>query len=214
MEDNPRIAHLSDLLKADRATKLVNMVTLYRIVTFPVLLVLIFFDRFDIFRWMLIASFLTDAADGHLARRYKVSSVLGSRLDSLGDDLTLLAAILGLAVYRPEFLRSEWWTVLVLLILFFIQIGLSIARYGKMTSFHTWFAKLATVFQGFFLCSVFLFEGPIMWLYYITVVVTGIELVEEIIMVALLKAWKTNIRGLYWVLKEKMHHTHEDGRTG
>lgn len=206
MEDNPRLAHLQDLWKADRATKLVNMVTLYRIVTFPVLLLLIFLDRFDIFQWMLVASFLTDAADGHLARRYKVSSVLGSRLDSLGDDLTLLAAILGLAVYQPGFLREQWWTILVLLILFFVQIGISIAKYGKMTSFHTYFAKLATVFQGFFLCSIFLFGGPAMWLYYLTVIVTAIELAEEIIMVILLRAWRTNVHGLYWLVKEKMHH--------
>lgn len=70
-----------------------------------------------------------------------------------------------------------------------------------MTSFHTYGAKAAAVFQGFFLCSMFFFKEPAYWLFYSTAILTGLELVEEIIMVYVLPNWKSDVRGLYWAIQ-------------
>ncbi len=194
------VSKLSDLWTASRAVLWVNALTLYRIVAFPVLLGLIFVGRFDIFKWVLIVNFLTDALDGYLARKLKATSVLGARLDSIGDDLTVLAAMIGLWVARSEFIKAEMITFLFPLALFFVQAGCAYFRYGKMTSFHTYGAKAAAILQGFFLCSMFLFEQPLYWLFYTTAVVTSIELLEEIAIVYFLREWKTNVKGIYWVV--------------
>lgn len=203
MQDDKKIVKLSDLRFASFPVKWINAITLYRTMAFPVLMFLIFTNRFDIFKWMLIVSFLTDAVDGFLARKFKANSVLGARLDSIGDDLTILAGIIGFAVAKTEFLKEHWIIFAVPLILFFIQTIAAWVRYKKTTSYHTYLAKAAAILQGFFMCSMFLFKEPAYWLFYTTASITTLELIEEIIIVFVLPDWKTNVHGLYWVLKEK-----------
>lgn len=203
MQDDKKIVKLSDLRFASGPVKWINAITLYRTMAFPVLMFLIFTNRFDVFKWMLIVSFLTDAVDGFLARKFKANSVLGARLDSIGDDLTILAGIIGFAVAKTEFLKEHWIIFAVPLILFFIQTIAAWVRYKKTTSYHTYLAKAAAILQGFFMCSMFLFKEPAYWLFYTTASITTLELIEEIIIVFVLPDWKTNVHGLYWVLKEK-----------
>lgn len=203
MKDNIQIKKISDLRKARGPLLWINLITLYRTFVFPILVALIFTNQLDVFKWMLIVSFLTDAVDGFLARGYKVNSILGARMDSVGDDLTILAGVLGLVVARPEFLIKHWMVFAIPLFFFFTQLTLALLRYGKASSFHTYLAKGAAILQGFFLCSMFLFEHPVYWLFYITAIVTTIELIEEIIIVMVMPEWKTNVHGLYWVLKKK-----------
>lgn len=202
MQDDKKIEKLSDLLSARCPVKWVNLITLYRTVAFPVLMILVFTNRFDIFKWMLIISFFTDAVDGILARKFKANSVLGAKLDSIGDDLTILAGVIGLAVAKTEFLKEHWVIFAIPLGLFFIQIIAAFIRYGKMSSYHTYLGKIAAILQGFFMCSMFLFEQPVYWLFYTTGFITTIELIEEIIIVFVLLEWKTNVHGLYWVMKK------------
>jgi phosphatidylglycerophosphate synthase len=203
MQDNKEIVKLSDLRNASGPVKWINAITLYRIIAFPVLIFLLFTNRLDVFKWMLIISFLTDAVDGILARKFKANSLLGAKLDSIGDDLTILAAVTGLAVAKQEFLREHWIIFAIPLSLFFIQLLAAFIRYGKMSSYHTYLAKVAAILQGFFMCSMFLFDRPAFWLFYATAIVTTLELIEEIIMVFVLREWKTNVHGVYWVLREK-----------
>ena len=75
---------------------LVNGVTLYRAVSSVFLLYFIWTRNVEVFKWLLAISFFTDAIDGFLARRFMVSSIMGARLDSLADDLTVLMGILGI----------------------------------------------------------------------------------------------------------------------
>lgn len=213
MQDNNKIVKLSDLRTASRPVQVITMVTLYRIVAFPLLVILIFTNRFDIFKWMLMVSFFTDAVDGILARKFKANSVLGAKLDSIGDDLTILAGVIGLAVAKTEFLKEHWIIFAIPLSLFFIQIIVAFIRYGKMSSYHTYLAKIAAILQGLFMCSMFLFENPAYWLFYSTAFVTTLELIEEIIIVFVLPEWKTNVHGLYWVMKEKNQHDTARGIT-
>jgi hypothetical protein len=49
----------------------------------------------------------------------------------------------------------------------------------------------------------FLLPEPVYPLFYAAAIVSAIDLVEEMILVYLLKDWKTDVKGLYWVLKEK-----------
>ncbi len=56
---------------------------------------------------MLIVSFFTDVVNVILTRKFKANSVLGAKLDSIGDDLTILAAVIGLAVAKTDFLKEH-----------------------------------------------------------------------------------------------------------
>ncbi|TAL59694.1 MAG: CDP-alcohol phosphatidyltransferase family protein [Bacteroidetes bacterium] len=183
--------------------KVINGITAYRIVAAPVMLLLIFTGEQDIFKWLLPVSFFTDAIDGFLARKYKVASIFGAKLDSIGDDLTVLAGIVGLFVFKFEFIKSEILVIGVLLALLAVQNVLALIRYGKISSYHTYLAKIAALLQGIFLILSFHFPEPVYALFYIASVITIMDLAEEIILVFLLPQWKMNVKGLYWVLKTK-----------
>lgn len=182
---------------------IVNGITVYRMVAAPLLLLLIIYRQPEAFKWLLAISFLTDAIDGYLARQYKVTSVLGARLDSIADDLTIAAAIVGMLVFKPGFLREELAIVVLLLVLFAVQVVSSFLRYGKMSSFHTYSAKAAAILQGIFLLLLFFLDHPVYLLFYIAAAVTAIDLVEEIILVWMLPEWKTDVKGLYWLNRKK-----------
>ena len=130
-------------------------------------------------------------------------SVLGSKIDSIADDLTIVVAIAGVIVFKPEFLRQEITLIILLLALFILQTILAFIRYGTISSFHTYAAKMAAILQGVFLLLVFFLPGPVYMLFYITAIVTIIDLLEEIILVLMLPQWEANVKGLYWVMKKK-----------
>lgn len=191
------------LFKSGSAVRWVNLITLYRIVTAPILVVLILTGQLHIFKWMLLVSFSTDMVDGFLARKYKAISILGAKLDSIGDDLTVFVALFALYKINPTFFSSELTLVVLLLSLFIIQLLVSFIRYRKPSNFHTYLAKTAALLQGCFLLSFFLFEEIYYWLFYAACLVTTLELIEEIVIACILPKWECNVKGIYWVVKDK-----------
>jgi len=169
----------------------------------PFLLILVISKEIDLFKWLLAFSFITDAADGYLARRYKVISIAGSKLDSIADDVTIVVAMIGIIGFKPEFLKHEIFLFILLFALFILQTVLALSRYGKISSFHTYGAKIAAILQAIFLVLFFFSGKPLYGLFYITIIVTAIELVEEIIITLWLRRWETNVKGLYWIIKRK-----------
>jgi len=182
---------------------IINGLTLYRLCTAPFLIVLAVFEQFDLYKWLLLVSFLTDAVDGFFARKYKISSAFGARIDSLADDCTVLAAITGMCILRSSFFLSEIIPIAILLLLYLVQNVLALLKYKRPTSFHTYTAKVAAVSQAAFLITFFFLPYPVYWLFYLMVVLTSIDLLEEILLVMVLPDYKTNLKGLYWVLAKR-----------
>lgn len=182
---------------------IINGITAYRLVASFFLLYFAFAGQADIFKWMLAISFFTDAIDGFLARWYKVTSVMGARLDSIADDLTILVAVIGVFRLKPDFIQQELVLIIVLLALLVIQTVMALIRYGKISSFHTYLAKLSALLQGSFLILLFFLPEPPLTLFYIASVVTILEIAEEMILVIILPQWKANVHGLYWAIKEQ-----------
>jgi phosphatidylglycerophosphate synthase len=204
-EKNPKsINEIGILLfRSSPAMIIVNTITLYRIVTFPVLLIFLFAGNIVVFKWLLLASFFTDAIDGVLARTYGATSILGSKLDSIGDDLTILAATIGLLITRFDFIREQAAVFLFLFALFLFQVAMAFYRYKKISTFHTYLAKTAAVVTAIFLLSVFFLESVYYPLFYAAAIITGAELIEEIILVFKLREYRSNVKGLFWVLRQQ-----------
>jgi phosphatidylglycerophosphate synthase len=178
---------------------LVNAVTLYRAVSSVFLLYFIWTRNVEVFKWLLAISFFTDAIDGFLARKFRVSSIMGARLDSLADDLTLLMGILGIFRFEPEFVQQELAWIIILIAMYLIQTTMALVRYGRVSSFHTYMAKGAAILQGSFLILLFFLPEWPLALFHFAAVFTILDLIEEIILVIVLPEWKTDVKGLYWV---------------
>ena len=189
----------------NRRFLIVNGITWIRLIAFPVLLLLIYLGNLAIFKWLLGVSFFTDAIDGMLARKLKVASVFGTKLDSIGDDLTIVAGVLGVWYFKKDFFIEQLPLIGSMLLLFLFQIIISFIRYGRITSFHTVLAKIAAVLQGSFMILLFFTASPLYGLFYLASAVTTLELFEEIFLVLFLKKWQANIKGLYWVLRNRSY---------
>ena len=174
--------------------------SLYRIVAFPFLLSLIFLNHPFFFAFMLLISLSTDMIDGFLARGLKLRSERGAQLDSYGDALTFVAGLFGLFWYHWGYLQAYWPFIAAIFGVYLVQLIMAYWRYGKPSSFHTYLAKCAALFQGLFMVSIF-FWGPQDWLLYLALVLSFVETLEEIVLIAILPTWKTDVKGLFWVLR-------------
>lgn len=204
--ENDRIqSQLSETLfmKHPGSYYLVNAITWYRLLSAPFLFILVLINSLVVFKWLLLLSFTTDAIDGFLARRFQVVSIFGSRLDSVADDITILVSIVAMVILKPEFIISQQLWILTLAMLFFIQLIVAVVKFGKPSSFHTVLAKLAAVSQGVFILLLFFLDKPPLIIFYIAALLTAIDIAEEIILVLILKKWRTDVKGIYWLRNDK-----------
>ncbi len=184
----------------------------YRVAASPFLLLLIGLGQRELFSWFLLLSYSTDMIDGFLARRLKITSSRGSQLDSLGDQITLGVAFVGLLVFEHEFILENYRIILIPFFLYFVQMLLAFRKYGKTTAFHTYLAKLSAITQGVFILW-FLFFSPVYWLFYLMIVLGIIETVEEIILIAMYPKWVAGVKGVYWALRDRRRIREESNRT-
>lgn len=140
--------------------------------------------------------------DGFLARKLKIASARGSQLDSIGDQITFVIGLLGLLVFEFDFIKANLLIILIALIPYIVQMLIAYAKYGKSTSFHTYLAKLSAIIQGIFILWA-LFLSPNYILFYIMIILGFLETIEEIIMIFMYDDWVSDIKGIYWALKDE-----------
>ena len=174
----------------------------YRILAAPFLLFFIWLDVRTLFTWFLLFSFLTDAIDGFLARKLKITSARGSQLDSLGDQITFAIGIIGLYFFENDFIVNNFKLILLVFIPYGIQMIIAFLKYGKATAFHTYLAKISALIQGVFILWVLFFD-PVYWLFYFMIGIGVLETIEEIILIFVYDKWVEGVKGIYWALRDK-----------
>lgn len=174
----------------------------YRIGVSPFLVVLIWFDQRLIFTCLLLLSYLTDAIDGFLARKLKITSPRGSQLDSFGDQITLIVGLVGLYYFETDFITTNIIIILIAFVPYIIQMLIAYFKYSKATAFHTYLAKLSAVVQSVFILYA-LFFSPNYWLFYIMIGIGLIETLEEIVLIFMYDHWASDVKGIYWAYRDK-----------
>ena len=174
----------------------------YRIFAAPFLLALLWFNEREFFTWLLLISYSTDAIDGFLARQLKITSPRGSQLDSMGDQITLIIGLIGLFVFENDFIKENLVLIVIAFIPYIVQMIIAYVKYGKDTAFHTYLAKLSAIMQSvFILWSLFFF--PDYTLFYIMIGIGLLETFEEIMLIFMYDEWASDIKGIYWALRDK-----------
>lgn len=174
----------------------------YRIAAAPILLVLLIYKQELFFTWFLLFSFCTDAVDGYLAKKLKITSDRGSQLDSLGDQITFIVSLLGLWVFEPSFIKQNITLILIAFIPYGLQMLMAYLKYGKATAFHTYLAKFSAILQASFIL-ISLFFVPYYPLFYGMLIIGLLETIEEIILILMYDHWASNIKGIFCALKDK-----------
>lgn len=174
----------------------------YRIFAVPFLLVLILLDERLIFTWMLLVSYSTDAIDGYLARKLKITSPRGSQLDSFGDQMTLILGLIGLSYFETAFIKTNLLIILIAFVPYIIQMIIAYLKYGKATAFHTYLAKLSAVIQSVFILWS-LFFSPQYVLFYAMITIGVLETIEEITLIFMYDNWASDVKSIFHALKDK-----------
>lgn len=174
----------------------------YRIAAVPLLVVLLVLKEREIFSWFLLISYSTDAIDGYLARKLKISSARGAQIDSMGDQLTFIMGLIALWIFESTFVRANLPIIAIAFVPFIVQMLIAFKKYGKATIFHTYLAKVSAVSQAAFILST-LFFGPEYWLFYLIIIIGIIETIEEITLIFMYDNWVRDVKGIYWALKDE-----------
>lgn len=185
-----------------REFNIADWFSFYRILIVPVLLLFIGLNQREVFAWLLLISYSTDAIDGFLARTLKISSARGSQLDSLGDQITLVVALIGLVVFETGFMKENIVLLSIAITPYILQMVLAFKKYGKATAFHTYLAKISAMTQAVFILWLLFFE-PVYWLFYTTIIIGLIETAEEITLIYMYDNWVAGVRGIYWAMNDK-----------
>jgi CDP-diacylglycerol--glycerol-3-phosphate 3-phosphatidyltransferase len=181
----------------------------YRIIAAPFLILLLWLDEQMLFACFLLISYSTDAIDGYLARKLKITSPRGSQLDSFGDQITLIIGLIGLYVFENNFIKINLYLIVVSFIPYSIQMLIAYYKYGKATAFHTYLAKISAIIQSAFILWS-LFFSPNYSLFYIMIVFGVLETIEEITLIFMYDYWTSDIKGVYWALKDKRRLSNKD----
>lgn len=124
-----------------------NRLTLFRVCTIPFFVLFMEFDIFSGFdKYIAVALFIiasiTDALDGHIARKYNLVTNFGKFMDPLADKLLVAAALICLSGRIPE------WIIVVIISRELIISGFrTIAADNGVVIAASYWGKVKTVFQ-------------------------------------------------------------------
>jgi CDP-diacylglycerol--glycerol-3-phosphate 3-phosphatidyltransferase len=179
-----------------------NVLSGARALAVPVLLVLALEEQRVAFTWVLIPALLSDVVDGWIARAFALESKFGAALDSVADSLMLFVSVYGIWVFHPEVIQEHAWLCGTAVGLWALEDVLALARYRRLSSFHTYLSKVVANLLGFFIGWLFLF-GFEPWLLYLAAGTSIVASIEELVLLKLLPEWRADVRGLWWVLRER-----------
>ena len=156
-----------------------NAFTILRIVLAPFAYYTGFTGMHEEFFLIFALGGVTDALDGFFARKLKMKSDFGSKLDTIADIIFYPAAI-SLAVVVPE-IRERVAYVLAVIGLMAVAMLLTAAK-GKLSIPHRWSAKIATIsVYAFVLLSASLGFNPVF--FYGTLILITIAAVDKMVVV-------------------------------
>jgi len=179
--------------------QLPNLLSGLRIALVPVLVWLAWSQHPTLFLFAFAFSLATDLADGFFARRLHAGSELGARLDSWGD----------LATYAV-FPLCAWWLfraqvtdqllfVVAALVAFAAPTLVGLAKFRRITSYHTWLAKAVAIAMGVGLILYLGFDLP--RVFQGAVLFLMVESIEEIAITAVLPQWRANVPSIFAALR-------------
>lgn len=172
-----------------------NLLCFFRMALTPVLLTFAWNGHTILFIAFFVGSLLSDMADGYLARKLDQVSDFGAKLDSWADLATWVSAAVCVWWLWPDLVRQETPFVIAMAASYTAPIIVGFLKYGRLTSYHTWGAKLSSVLVGG--SAVFLLLGGAAWPYHISTVVLVVAAMEEITITAILAEPRSEVRSLW-----------------
>ncbi|HEX9564995.1 MAG TPA: CDP-alcohol phosphatidyltransferase family protein [Gemmatimonadaceae bacterium] len=175
--------------------------TLFRICSAPVLILLAALGEGTYFLGLAIAATSSDMLDGALARRLGASSETGRVLDSWADLLIALTAFVGATILWPDTMRREAGYLAVVLAAVVMPNAWGLLRFRRLLGYHTISAKASGVFLG--VSTLLLFTGLTPVPFRIAAFVELAVAFEYIAISSLLPEWTGEMKSVWHAWRQR-----------
>jgi CDP-diacylglycerol--glycerol-3-phosphate 3-phosphatidyltransferase len=186
----------------EKIWNLPNAISLYRLLSFPFLLYLVFTGNESLFATLLCINLVSDAVDGIIARTFKLQTEFGARLDSLADWGTYILAFVGIYNFKMPDHGNDFWLLYPFIGLIVFYNLLSFFKFKRLPSLHLYSTKLGGYFQGIYFFGLFAY-GYYAPIFFFAMIWGWLSSIEEIIILIRSKELSSNVKGLYWILKSE-----------
>lgn len=179
-----------------------NILSFYRLISFPVVLYFAIKHIENIFVILLVINLITDALDGIIARTFNLQTEFGAQLDAYADIGMYITAVAGMLIFKFDDFAPHYISLIIFLSVFILPKIISYFKFKKFPSLHLYSSKVGGYMQGIFFFVLFVFGFNTVF-FYIVIIFAILTFIEQIAVIIVLKEDKSNAKGLYWVLKEK-----------
>ena len=143
--------------------------------------------------WAVVAvAFLSDIFDGVIARKLKVVTARLRMADSYADILFYCSLMGCIYLARNRVAEALWMPATIVAFAQLLNWGFSLAKFRKLTSYHSYLAKLRGAILFFAAVGVFSFDpsGRLLWASAASALISN---TEGIIITAILPVWKYDV---------------------
>ncbi len=185
---------------SQRIMSLPNLLSCFRFVAAPLLLLLAWHGYPRAYIVVLVLSFMSDVLDGFLARWFHQESALGSMLDTMADVVIYITIPISAWWLWPALMRQEAPFVLLVIASYSAPALVGFLKFRALTSYHTWAVKLAALTAGG--AALLMFAGGPTWPFRMATPICVLAAIEQIAITLVLPSSSSDVRSLWHVLRE------------
>ncbi|MCA6362952.1 MAG: CDP-alcohol phosphatidyltransferase family protein [Bacteroidetes bacterium] len=179
-----------------------NILSGWRLLSFPLVMYFIFTLQREAFILLLSINLITDILDGLIARVFKLQTNFGARLDSMADMGTYIAAFTAFIYLEWSFVSEKGWAFSMLVFLWILPQVISLIRFHRLPHFHLWSNKFAGYLQGIFIFTYFNWGNSELY-FWVMWSVSVLAFLEELIVVLYIQQLRSNLKGIFWMMREQ-----------
>ena len=178
-----------------------NLVSSTRILVAPLMILFALLGMETWYLTALVFSGFTDVLDGMLARKLKMITPLGAHLDSWGDFTIYSTMAICAWILWPEITQRELLYYTLILFSFLLPALIGLAKFGKITGYHTWSVKIAVFVT--FIGYIALYAEIAAWPFMLASILCVYAGLEEILITLVLREERTDVRSFAAALRYK-----------
>jgi len=130
---------------------------------------------------LLIAA-LTDILDGTLARKLSQVSEVGSKLDSLADNLMKPSVVAWLFIIEPDLYTNHMVALQVAIIFYLASLTIGLIKFRRFGNLHLYSGRVGSVFQYLFVFTTLIYPGYSRTLFYLAVMLFTLTYAEALLL--------------------------------
>lgn len=181
-----------------------NVITTARILGSPGLIILALSGQAYWLGGLTVFLVFTEWLDGFIARRLRMTSAVGARLDTIADAIFYSSLLVAIVILRPVLIRHEVTWIAAAVASYFLSWLASWIKFHCLPSYHTWAAKGVWVVVGAGTICLLVDGGP--WPFRAAMTCVVLTNLEAICITHMLSESKVDVPS-FWHAKRRMRHS-------